>query len=128
MLTRVRALGTLDEATRADLAASFQAAIVEVLVEKCARALEREGCDRLVVAGGVGANVELRKRLVARLRASGGEVHFPPQHLCTDNGAMIAFAAALRHAEGIATPGASFPVFPRWELEAVAGPQSTPRR
>ena len=77
VLTRVRALGTLDEATRADLAASFQAAIVEVLVEKCARALEREGCDRLVVAGGVGANAELRKQLVARLRASGGRCISP---------------------------------------------------
>ncbi len=129
VLTRVRALGPLDESTRADLAASFQAAIVEVLVEKCTRALEREGCDHLVVAGGVGANLELRTQLIARARSSGGEVHFPPQHLCTDNGAMIAFAAALRHAEGIEAQTASFSVFPRWHLEdAVADPQSTPRR
>jgi N6-L-threonylcarbamoyladenine synthase len=127
VLTRVRALGQVDEATRADLAASFQSAIVDVLVEKCAMALEREGLDRLVVAGGVGANAALRERLAARMSEKGGEVHFPPQRLCTDNGAMIAFAAALRYPDGVEAPVSAFPVFPRWNLED-SQTQSTPRR
>ena len=126
VLTRTRALGELDEAMRADLAASFQAAIVDVLVAKCLQALEREGMSRLVVAGGVGANTLLRERLEAAVRGSGGEVFFPPLRLCTDNGAMIAFAAALRYPEGReGEPG--FAVHPRWDL-AAAGAQSTPRR
>ena len=126
VLTRIRALGALDEKTRADLAASFQQAIVDVLVAKCRRALEREGLQRLVVAGGVGANTLLRERLVAATHAIGARVHFPPLRLCTDNGAMIAFAAALKYPEGHEGE-TSFPVFPRWDL-AVAAAQSTPRR
>ena len=126
VLTRVRALGTTDERTRADLAASFQAAIVDVLVRKCMAALEREGLDRLVVAGGVGANALLRRRLLDAAAGRGAQVFFPPLRLCTDNGAMIAFAAALKHRE--APEGAQdFPVFPRWDL-AQAAAQSTPRR
>jgi N6-L-threonylcarbamoyladenine synthase len=126
VLTRVRSLGTLDEAMRRDLAASFQAAIVDVLVAKCTAALEREGLQRLVVAGGVGANTELRSRLEAATRALGGHVHFPPLRLCTDNGAMIAFAAALKYPEGGSTPG-DFAIRPRWDL-AEAAAQSAPRR
>jgi N6-L-threonylcarbamoyladenine synthase len=125
VLTRVRALGTLDDATRADLAASFQAAIVDVLVAKCVQALEREALDRLVVAGGVGANSRLRERLVAAAKERGAQVFFPPLHLCTDNGAMIAFAAALKHREAPAAAD-GFPVYPRWDLAEAA--QSTPRR
>ena len=126
VLTRIRSLGALDERTRADLAASFQQAIVDVLVAKCRKALEREGLQRLVVAGGVGANTLLRERLVAEGRAIGGRVHFPPLRLCTDNGAMIAFAAALKYPDGCAGE-TGFPVFPRWEL-AEAPAQSAPRR
>jgi N6-L-threonylcarbamoyladenine synthase len=128
VLTRIRALGTLDDATRADLAASFQAAIVDVLAAKCARALEQEALQRLVVAGGVGANARLRGKLEEEARKSGGRVFFPPLRLCTDNGAMIAFAAALKFPEG-REGEASFPVFPRWDLaEAARATQSTPRR
>jgi N6-L-threonylcarbamoyladenine synthase len=127
-LTRIRALGALDEATRADLAASFQEAIVDVLVAKCTLALEREGLQRLVVAGGVGANVALRGRLESAVAARGAKVYFPPLRLCTDNGAMIAFAAALKFPDGAAGQG-DFAVLPRWELaQAAAGGQSTPRR
>ncbi len=126
VLTRIRSLGALDERTRADLAASFQQAIVDVLVAKCLKALEREAMRRLVVAGGVGANTLLRERLVAEGRAIGARVHFPPLRLCTDNGAMIAFAAALKYPEGCAGE-TGFPVFPRWEL-AEARAQSAPRR
>jgi N6-L-threonylcarbamoyladenine synthase len=126
VLTRVRALGTLDDATRADLAASFQAAIIDVLVAKCSQALEREGMQRLVVAGGVGANASLREKLTARAARLAAKVYFPPLRLCTDNGAMIAFAAALKYPDGAAGEEA-FPVHPRWDL-AEAAAQSTPRR
>jgi N6-L-threonylcarbamoyladenine synthase len=126
VLTRLRALGNIDDATRADLAASFQAAIVDVLVAKCKEALRREGLQRLVVAGGVGANALLRARLEVETAKLGAEVHFPPLALCTDNGAMIAFAAALKYGEGGAAPSNDFPIFPRWDLAAAAA-QSTPR-
>jgi N6-L-threonylcarbamoyladenine synthase len=120
VLTRIRSLDALDARTRADLAASFQAAIVDVLVAKCTLALERQGLRRLVVAGGVGANTELRLRLAAQLEALGAQVYFPPLRLCTDNGAMIAFAAALKHPHGIAEGQQGFPVFPRWDLAEAA--------
>ena len=126
VLTRIRGLGALDDPTRADLAASFQQAIVDVLASKCRQALEREGLTTLVVAGGVGANALLRERLVADTRSMGARVHFPPLRLCTDNGAMIAFAAALKYPQG-REGEAGFPVFPRWDL-AQAAAQSTPRR
>lgn len=126
VLTRVRSLGALDDATRADLAASFQAAIVDVLAAKCARALEREGMQRLVVAGGVGANASLRECLTSQAARLGATVYFPPLRLCTDNGAMIAFAAALKYPDG-ADGEEAFQVHPRWDL-AQAAAQSTPRR
>ena len=119
VLTQVRARGALADATRADLAASFEAAIVDVLVAKCLAALEREGLQRLVVAGGVGANAALRARLAAAAAARGARVFFPPLALCTDNGAMIAFAAALKYPGGAAGE-ASFPVFARWDLAQAA--------
>ena len=121
VLTRVRALGTvgtLDERTRADLAASFQQAIVDVLAAKCDRALEREGLARLVVAGGVGANERLRERLTTDAARRGSQVYFPPMRLCTDNGAMIAFAAALKYPNGSGGID-GFQVMPRWDLAKV---------
>ena len=116
VLTRSRETGASDVSARADLAASFQEAIVDVLVAKCFAALEREGLERLVVAGGVGANTLLRSRLEAGATARGARVYFPPLRLCTDNGAMIAFAAALKHPRGVERPAESFPIFPRWDL------------
>ncbi|HEX4781855.1 MAG TPA: tRNA (adenosine(37)-N6)-threonylcarbamoyltransferase complex transferase subunit TsaD [Usitatibacter sp.] len=127
VLTRIRAIGTPDERTRADLAASFQEAAVDVLAAKCDAALEREGLANLVVAGGVGANARLRERLEANAKRRGGRAYFPPPALCTDNGAMIAFAAALKFAEGAPATDPGFNVFPRWDLERAAA-QSTPRR
>jgi len=126
VLARVRALGAPDDRTRADLAASFEQAIVDVLAAKCMAALEREALQELVVAGGVGANARLRERLEADAKRGGTRVYFPPLALCTDNGAMIAFAAALKYAGGAPPMGAGFNVFPRWDLER-AGAQSTPR-
>jgi N6-L-threonylcarbamoyladenine synthase len=126
VLTRLRSLGAIDEATRADLAASFEDAIVDVLVSKCRDALKREALQTLVVAGGVGANTKLRARLQTALGEIGARVFFPPLRLCTDNGAMIAFAAALKM-RGAPESAPSFEIFPRWDL-AEAAAQSTPRR
>jgi N6-L-threonylcarbamoyladenine synthase len=106
---------TLTDTDRADVAASFQAAVVDVLAAKCLLALETTGHSRLVVAGGVGANRALRERLARDTGGVGATVHFPPLALCTDNGAMIAFAAALKAGSGAAgAPG--FAVKPRWAL------------
>ncbi len=128
VVTHVRGREALDEAARADLAASFQAAIVDVLSAKCVRALERESLDRLVVAGGVGANAALRERLVEATRERGSDVFFPPARLCTDNGAMIAFAAALKYPEGPPIEE-GFTIHPRWDLGSAArDAQSTPLR
>ncbi len=110
------------EQARADLAAATQEAIVDVLVAKSLRALARTGLHRLVVAGGVGANRRLRERLEEAVLSLGGRVLFPPLALCTDNGAMVAVAAALRLAHGIEQAQAdyAFDVRPRWPLAEVA--------
>ena len=104
-----------------DLAASTQAAIVEVLVKKSMKALAVQGLDRLVVAGGVGANKELRKQLNERCAAKRIRVHYPELHLCTDNGAMIAMAAAMRLQAGrqSASTEYAFDVKPRWPLDLL---------
>ena len=118
-LVRKRAAdGALDAQAKADIALEFQHAVVDVLVAKSLAALRTTGRERLVVAGGVGANRELRARLVAEAARRGREVYFPDPALCTDNGAMIALAGALRLAD--AKPGdGSFTVRPRWELAAL---------
>ncbi len=107
---------------RADLAASTQAAIVEVLTRKAMTALKETGLKRLVVAGGVGANRELRRQLNALCDKDRVRVHYPELHLCTDNGAMIAMAAAMRLQSGmqVAEPRYSFDVKPRWPLQDIA--------
>jgi N6-L-threonylcarbamoyladenine synthase len=106
----------------ADLAASTQAAIVDVLVHKAMRALRDSGLQRLVVAGGVGANASLRARLDAEATRRGFRVHYPELALCTDNGAMIALAAAMRLQRGLATPSQdhAIEVRPRWPLEDLS--------
>jgi N6-L-threonylcarbamoyladenine synthase len=103
---------------RADMAASVQAAIVDVLCAKSLRALQATGLKRLVVAGGVGANASLRQRLDADCRRIGARVHYPEPALCTDNGAMIALAAAMRWQSGLAVTErtGAFDVRPRWDL------------
>jgi N6-L-threonylcarbamoyladenine synthase len=101
---------------RADLARGFVDAIVEVLVAKCARALETTGLTRLVVAGGVGANRQLRAALDAEAARRGFDVFYPELELCTDNGAMIAFAAALRLEGKSVVQKNEFSVKPRWDL------------
>ncbi len=121
--TRLARLGpNVCEQSRADLAAATQQAIVDVLVAKAVRALEAEGVSRLVVAGGVGANTLLRETLARAAARLGARVHVPPPALCTDNGAMIALAAALRWQHGLlpADAAGAFDVRPRWPLEDVA--------
>jgi N6-L-threonylcarbamoyladenine synthase len=118
VLTRVRGQ-TLDEAGRADLAAEFESAVVDVLVAKSRAALRLTRLDRLVVAGGVGANRRLRAALDAAAAGEGFAVFYPDPALCTDNGAMIAFAGAQRLRAGLAATAPAFTVRPRWDLESV---------
>ncbi len=106
---------------RSDLAASTQTAIVDVLVKKSMVALKQTGMQRLVVAGGVGANRSLREQLNAACAKRNIRVHYPELHLCTDNGAMIAMAAAMRLQSGLqqATKTYAFDVKPRWPLDSL---------
>ena len=123
VLTQARKFeGSPCEQQRADLAASTQAAIVEVLVKKSLKALAQTGLNRLVVAGGVGANAALREQLNAACAARGARVHYPELALCTDNGAMIALAAAMRLQAGVEAPNRdyAFDVKPRWPLDQLA--------
>lgn len=121
VLTQAKKLGDELEARKADLAASAQAAIVEVLVKKTLNALKQTGMNRVVVAGGVGANKQLREQLNRECVKRKIRVHYPELHLCTDNGAMIAMAAAMRMQAGQqqADKTYSFDVKPRWPLDAI---------
>jgi len=123
-LTLVRHLerdGGLPAQARADIAREFEAAVVDVLVGKSIAALAATGHTRLVVAGGVGANRTLRARLAGAIEPRGAHVYFPDLAFCTDNGAMIALAGAMRLAE--ARPGPrTFGVRPRWALAELHAP------
>ncbi|MFY9346891.1 MAG: tRNA (adenosine(37)-N6)-threonylcarbamoyltransferase complex transferase subunit TsaD [Orrella sp.] len=119
---RAGGLEQLDEQARADLAASTQAAIIDVLVAKSLATLKGTGLKRLVVAGGVGANQRLRGRLKRQAASIGATVFFPPVALCTDNGAMIAYAAAERINAGLEDVGDKrhrFVIRPRWPLSEI---------
>ncbi|MDB5751543.1 MAG: tsaD [Ramlibacter sp.] len=122
VMTQAKKLGDQLEARKADLAAATEAAIVDVLVRKSLTALERTGLQRIVVAGGVGANRHLREQLDAACAKRGVRVHYPELSLCTDNGAMIAMAAAMRMQAGVQQARAdyAFDVKPRWPLDALA--------
>ncbi|MEQ1720294.1 MAG: tRNA (adenosine(37)-N6)-threonylcarbamoyltransferase complex transferase subunit TsaD [Nitrosomonas sp.] len=109
--------------TRADIALAFQDAIVEVLVEKSLTALSQTGLKQLIVAGGVGANNQLRNNLSAKATLAGATVFYPELEFCTDNGAMIALAGALRltaqENHTMLQPARSFTIHPRWNLTAL---------
>jgi N6-L-threonylcarbamoyladenine synthase len=125
VMTQHRKLGEAPSAEQlADLAASTQAAIVEVLVKKSLAALRATGLKRLVVSGGVGANSALRQQLNTAAQRQGFRVHYPELALCTDNGATIAMAAAMRLQAGAAqaTANYSFDVRPRWRLDQIDTP------
>ncbi len=125
VLTQAKKLGDELDTRKADLAASTQAAIVEVLIKKSMAAMAQTGLHRLVVAGGVGANALLRRELNDVSLRRGIRVHYPELHLCTDNGAMIALAAGMRLQAGLETShrGYTFDVKPRWSLHE---PQAEP--
>ena len=110
---------TLDDQTRADIACAAQAAIVDVLASKAMAALKQTGLQQLVVAGGVGANQQLRSKLNDAAQKSGFRVFYPALEFCTDNGAMIAFAGALRLQQQEAKRDYRFNVKPRWDLQQL---------
>ncbi len=111
----------LDQQTQADICLAFQEAIVEVLTKKAIAALKQTGLSRLVVAGGVGANRQLRESLSHAASKKKFAVFYPKLEFCTDNGAMIAFAGAMRlRQEGHRTM--NFPIKPRWDLETLSAP------
>jgi N6-L-threonylcarbamoyladenine synthase len=107
----------LDDTLRADVARGFQEAVVDTLAEKCRRALEVTGHRRLVIAGGVGANIRLREKLAQVVRGAGAELYFPRTEFCTDNGAMIALAGCLRMTAGMHR-GPPMAARANWELGA----------
>jgi N6-L-threonylcarbamoyladenine synthase len=116
----------LDDQTRADIAYEFQEAVTELLTTKCMSALRQTGLDSLVVSGGVGANSRLRECLNAATQRKLCHVHYPRLEFCTDNGAMIAFAGALRlnsqHTQNIIRGNHGFTVRPRWDLAELKTP------
>ena len=114
---KAEAAGRLEE-NRADLAASFQRAAVDTLIGKSIKAARAEGLNRIVVAGGVGANRLLRKEMAERFD---GEVYYPRLAFCTDNGAMIAVAGAMRLAEADAAN--EIRAQARWSLETLGTPE-----
>ncbi len=112
-----------DETIKADIACEFQEAVTEVLTAKCMAALRETGLDNLIVSGGVGANQRLREKLNAATQRKLCKVSYPRLEFCTDNGAMIAFAGAMRmqHAR---QGNHSFTVRPRWDLAELQRPAS----
>ena len=113
--------GELTEQSKADIAYAFQEAVVDTLAIKCKRALKQTGLKRLVIAGGVSANKQLRQTLAELMQQLGGEVFYPQPQFCTDNGAMIAYAGFLRLKQG-QQQDLAIEVRPRWamtELTAI---------
>jgi N6-L-threonylcarbamoyladenine synthase len=108
-----------DPQTRANIAYAFQEAVVDTLVIKCKRALKQTGLKRLVIAGGVSANKQLRHALQDLMRSVKGEVFYPRMEFCTDNGAMIAYAGLQRLKAGEIEPLAT-KAQPRWSLESLS--------
>ena len=125
VLTQVKKLKAqgddIFETQKASIARGFVDAIVEVLVSKSIAALKQTGHKTLVVAGGVGANTQLRQGLETACAQAGYSVHYPPLELCTDNGAMIAFAGAMRLRKNpqLAKKDWGFDVRPRWPLDQL---------
>lgn len=109
-----------DDSSRADIAAAFQAAMCDVLTAKSLAALKQQASRQLVVAGGVGANRQLRQALTAGAAKLGSRVFYPELQFCTDNGAMIAYAGAMRLQHGMHDPTDVFTVRPRWDLASLA--------
>ena len=96
--------GVLSEQNKADISLAFEEAVVDTLKIKCRRAMQQQQCNRLVIAGGVGANKRLRAALTEMTEKLGGELYYPAIEFCTDNGAMIAQAGCLRLMAGESQP------------------------
>ena len=125
LLHAVQALSALSDRERADLAASFQRAVTDVLVDRTANAIamlreDKQQPTALVVAGGVAANSEIRRRIEALAESRGLALHIPPPRLCTDNAAMIAWAGIERLTRGLVDPLDASPRA-RWPLDEDAG-------
>ncbi|PIE47306.1 MAG: tRNA (adenosine(37)-N6)-threonylcarbamoyltransferase complex transferase subunit TsaD [Gammaproteobacteria bacterium] len=114
-----------DHKVRADIAASFQHAVVDTLVKKCVKALQQVKMNRLVIAGGVSANLHLREQLALALANINASVHYAPPELCTDNGAMIAFAGYQRLRAG-QSEGLSVSCVPRWDMTQLPPLEPSP--
>jgi N6-L-threonylcarbamoyladenine synthase len=120
VLTLVRDKAETREDFKANVARAFQDALVAVLTQKSLSALKHAGMKRLVVAGGVGANLALRQTLNREAARRGFQVYYPELEFCTDNGAMIAFAGAMRLQAGArARPAGIFVARPRWPLSEL---------
>lgn len=120
VLTQVSPLQPMTDLSRADMAASLQEAIVDVLTSRCEAALTQAALRQLVVAGGVSANLRLRERLAEMAQRMGADVFFPAPRLCTDNGVMVAWAAGLRLLSGQrGEPAGQLRARPRWPLDEV---------
>jgi len=111
----IRSCDDLNDQAKADIAYAFEEAVCETLAIKCRRAIKETGYKTLVVAGGVSANIQIRKRLTEVLAEFNGEVFYPRPEFCTDNGAMIAYAGYLRFKAG-ETSGLEIKARPRWPL------------
>lgn len=123
VLTLVNNQPVLDVTTIQDVAFEFQEAVTEILVHKCLKALKQTKLKSLVVSGGVGANTRLRQRLNVAAEQRGISVRYPRLEFCTDNGAMIAFAGAMRlQAMQAGKPSYSFNVLPRWDMAELQAP------
>ena len=107
-----------DMQTRADIARAFVDAVVDTFIIKCRRAIKETGLKRLIVAGGVSANKQLRAGLISLMEKGNGKAYFPRAEFCTDNGAMIAYAGYLRVVSG-QTESLNFQAKPRWPLESI---------
>ncbi|MFC7088741.1 tRNA (adenosine(37)-N6)-threonylcarbamoyltransferase complex transferase subunit TsaD [Halomonas salifodinae] len=126
-LTTLRAFeaeGTLDDQARADIARAFEEAVVDTLVIKCRRALDQTGLKRLVVAGGVSANVRLRERLERECAKRDARAYYPRGRFCTDNGAMIAYVGAQRLLAGERDEPGVFAARPRWPMDTLTPPET----
>jgi N6-L-threonylcarbamoyladenine synthase len=117
--TAVQELPAVGEQDIADIACAFQEAVVDTLLIKCRRALDQTGRKRLVVAGGVSANRQLREKMAAMVTERDARVYYPRPGFATDNGAMIAYAGALRLAAGQRDEGFGFYAHPRWSLDEL---------
>jgi len=110
--------GVIDEQCKADIAWAFQEAVADTMVIKCRRAFQHSGMKRLVIAGGVSANIRLREKLAAMAKEEGGELYYPGLAYCTDNGAMIAYAGCMRLLAGQQDDLAIL-AKPRWNMETL---------